>query len=101
VGNENEIGFPISLVKIVGLFLTQRFPTHKQVIKPIYKELSQEHTDVAMGTVDIDEEQDAAMEFQISAVPTFVFFDGETAVNKLAGADANQLKALIEDLKKR
>ena len=54
-----------------------------------------------MGTVDIDEESDAAMEFEIRAVPTFVFFDGERAVNKMAGADASQLKTLIEDLKSR
>ena len=54
-----------------------------------------------MGTVDVDEESDAAYEFQVSAVPTFVFFDGEKPVNKMAGADANQLKAMIDDLKSR
>ena len=75
------------------------FPS--QVIKPIYAELAKENSDVAMGTVDVDEESDAALEFEISAVPTFVFFDGEKAVNKMAGADATQLKALIDDLKAR
>ena len=80
------------------LFARSLFP---QVIKPVYEELSNEISDVAMGTVDIDEESDAAMEFEISAVPTFVFFDGEKAVNKMAGADATQLKALIADLKSR
>ena len=49
----------------------------------------------------MDENSDAAVEFEINAVPTFVFFDGERAVEKMTGADAKQLEKLVGDLEKR
>lgn len=72
-----------------------------KVIKPIYENLSKEHTEVAFGLVDVDENSDAALEFEISAVPTFVFFKGQTAVDKMPGADATKLEKLVKDLKSR
>lgn len=53
---------------------------------------------VAFGLVDVDDNADAAVEFQITAVPTFVFSKGETSVQRFSGADPNQLNQLITDL---
>ena len=68
------------------------------MIKPIYEKMSKENTDVAFGLVDVDDNNDTAVEFEINAVPTFIFFDGEKAIEKMTGADQNQLKKLVEDL---
>jgi thioredoxin-like negative regulator of GroEL len=38
------------------------------------------------------------MEFQIQAVPTFVFSKGVESVNKFSGADKDQLEKLVQDL---
>lgn len=59
------------------------------------------YPDVAFGKVDIDENSDAAVEFEISAVPTFIFFDGETPVERFSGADPNMLESLVKDLDSR
>jgi thioredoxin 1 len=68
------------------------------MIKPVYEELSDKYDDVAFGKIDIDENQDAAMEYQISSVPTFVFFDGKNKYGQFSGADKAQLESVIKDL---
>ena len=72
-----------------------------KAIKPVYEELATKYTDVAFGKVDVDDNSDAAMEHQISAVPTFIFFDGEDPIERFSGADPNQLETLIKDLESR
>ena len=69
-----------------------------KMIAPIYTELSTKYPDVAFGKVDVDENQDAAGEFQISAVPTFIFSKSDETVNKFSGADKVELEKLIQDL---
>jgi thioredoxin 1 len=86
-------------LKLSSLYLS-RF-LYLQVIKPVYESLSKENTDVAFGLVDVDDNSDASLEFEIKAVPTFVFFHGEKAVERLSGADSNMLKKNIESLKAR
>ena len=69
------------------------------MIKPIYEKLATQHKDeIAFGLVDIDENSESGVDFEINAVPTFVFFDGEHAIDKLAGADVAQLNALVDKL---
>ena len=68
------------------------------MIKPVYEKLSKANSDVAFGLVDIDENSESAIDFEVNAVPTFVFFEGEKAVEKMTGADVNQLEKLVGDL---
>jgi thioredoxin 1 len=70
-------------------------------IKPIFEELSGKYSDVAFGLVDVDENPDASMEFQIKAVPTFVSFDGEAQVESFSGADTTKLEAMVKSLQAR
>lgn len=71
-----------------------------KVISPVYDDLSKKHADdnIAFGKVDVDENDGAAIDFEISAVPTFVFFDGENVRERFSGADTNQLEQLIANL---
>lgn len=69
-----------------------------KAISPIYSELSKKYPDVAFGKVDVDECQDAALDFEVRSVPTFVVFEGEVAKDKFVGADANRLEAMIKTL---
>ena len=68
------------------------------MIAPIYTELATKYPDVAFGKVDVDENQDSAVEFQIQAVPTFIFSKNEEMVNKFSGADKDQLEKLVQEL---
>ena len=69
-----------------------------KMISPVYDELSSRYPDVAFGKVDVDDNQDSAVEFQISAVPTFVFSKGKEVATKFSGADKGQLEKLVQDL---
>jgi thioredoxin-like negative regulator of GroEL len=53
---------------------------------------------VSFGKIDVDENADAAMEYEITAVPTFIFSNGEDVIERFSGADPNQLEALIKEL---
>ena len=68
------------------------------MISPIYDEMSKKYPGVAFGKVDVDDNQGAAAEFHISAVPTFVFSRSGSTVNKFSGADQGQLEKLVQDL---
>mmetsp|Transcript_10014 Transcript_10014/g.27694 ORF Transcript_10014/g.27694 Transcript_10014/m.27694 type:complete len:143 (-) Transcript_10014:248-676(-) len=72
-----------------------------KTIKPVYEEMSTKYSDIGFGKVDVDENPEAAEEFQIQAVPTFVFFNGKDQVNRFSGADPNQLEGLVKDLQSR
>ena len=69
-----------------------------KMIAPIYDELSDKYPDVAFGKIDVDDNQESAVEFEISAVPTFIFSKGDESVNKFSGADKGQLEKLVQDL---
>jgi len=69
-----------------------------KAIKPVYEELSDKYSNVAFGKIDVDDNSDAALEFQISSVPTFVLFDGETPTERFSGADPSRLEQLLEQL---
>lgn len=47
------------------LYFTASWCPPCKVIKPIYEKLSNEHTDIAFGKVDIDDNAEAAMEFKV------------------------------------
>eukprot|EP00554_Chaetoceros_debilis_P012879 CAMPEP_0194114180 /NCGR_PEP_ID=MMETSP0150-20130528/19206_1 /TAXON_ID=122233 /ORGANISM="Chaetoceros debilis, Strain MM31A-1" /LENGTH=134 /DNA_ID=CAMNT_0038804305 /DNA_START=99 /DNA_END=503 /DNA_ORIENTATION=+ len=69
-----------------------------KMIKPVYTKLAKEYPEIAFGKVDIDEAQDAAMDFEISSVPTFIFFNDKDTIGRFSGADENQLENLIKNL---
>jgi len=41
------------------------------MISPIYEKLSQSHPDVGFGKIDVDDNSDAAMDFNVSVVVLF------------------------------
>lgn len=74
-----------------------------KVIGPVFEKLSAQHAipgTFAFAKVDVDEAQDIAREYGISAMPTFMFFkEGkQVAVNGqslIRGADAKSLSAAV------
>jgi thiol-disulfide isomerase/thioredoxin len=93
--------FALDLNLGIFIFLYGRCPPCK-MIKPVYESLSEEYPDISFGKIDIDDNQDSAMEYEISSVPTFVFFNdkGEKKYGQFSGADQEQLKKIIDDLNK-
>lgn len=72
-----------------------------KAIFPLYQELSEEYADEDSSAiflkVDVDENPEAAANFQVSAMPTFLFIKGGEVIDRMMGADPNKLQALIQE----
>ena len=67
-------------------------------IAPQYIELSKKFTDIDFYKCNVDETSELSEQFDVNALPTFIFLLNGKVVNKLEGADIEGLKKLIEDL---
>lgn len=69
-----------------------------RMIKPVFSELANKQSGVSFGQIDVDENSEAAAEFGIQSVPTFIFFNGNEPVDRFSGADAVKLEETLEKL---
>jgi len=67
-----------------------------QMIAPIFKEMSNTYDDVVFLKVDVDENAETAANYNVSAMPTFIFIKGGVVVDRVMGADPTKLKASID-----
>jgi len=67
-----------------------------QMIAPIFKEMSNTYDDVVFLKVDVDENAETAANYNVSAMPTFIFIKGGVVVERVMGADPNKLQASID-----
>jgi len=81
------------------LYFTATWCPPCKAIKPVYESLSKDHPEVAFGKIDVDDNPDAALDFQIRSVPTFLFFNRDEVISKFSGADRSQLEEQIIALK--
>lgn len=58
--------------------------------------MSKQRDDVVFLKVDVDEAEDVAMEYNVSAMPTFVLIKNKKQITELMGANFDKLKALVE-----
>ncbi|MBQ8794812.1 MAG: thioredoxin [Clostridia bacterium] len=69
-----------------------------QMIAPILEEVAQECPDVTIGKIDVDKEQELAMSFNISSIPTLIVIKNGKAVDKAVGLRAkNQIIEMIDN----
>jgi thioredoxin 1 len=73
---------------------------HCKRIAPQYIELSEKYSNIEFCKCDVDESSDLSEQFEVNALPTFIFLVNGKVVNKLEGADIEGLKGLIEELNK-
>lgn len=68
-----------------------------QMQAPIIEELAKELDDVTVGKVNVDEQQELAVEYEISSIPTIILFKNGKVVDTLVGYQAkDSLINLIE-----
>lgn len=82
---------------VIDFFATWCGPC--KIIAPKLEELSQEYLDVVFLKVDVDECEDIATEYNISAMPTFVFIKNKQKVESFSGASYDLLKEKVTNLK--
>ena len=63
-----------------------------RMLSPIVDEIAEERTDIKVGKVNVDEQEELAMRFGIMSIPTLIVFKNGEAVKKTMGV---QPKAAI------
>ena len=63
-----------------------------RMLSPVVDEIAEERTDIKVGKVNVDEEEELAMRFGIMSIPTLIVFKDGKPVNQTMGV---QPKAAI------
>ena len=70
-----------------------------RMLAPIVAEIAEERDDVTVGKVNVDDERDLAMEFQIDSIPTLLCVKNGHVVKRLVGyREKDALKKELESL---
>ena len=68
-----------------------------RMLSPVVDEVAEERTDVKVGKVNVDEQMELAMRFQVSSIPMLVVFKDGKAVAKSAGYRSKpEIAAMVE-----
>jgi len=67
-----------------------------KMIAPKIEELSSQKSDVVFVKVDVDENEEAAAQYNISAMPTFIFIKNKEKIDEMMGANYEKLKEMVE-----
>lgn len=68
-----------------------------RMVIPLIEEIAEEREDIKVVKINVDEEQELAMQYQIMSIPTLmVFKNGEITAQALGALPKNQILALLE-----
>ena len=56
-----------------------------RMLSPIVDEIAEERTDIKVGKVNVDEQQDLAATFNVMSIPTLIVLDKGQVVNQSVG----------------
>ncbi|PSS04728.1 Thioredoxin-like protein [Actinidia chinensis var. chinensis] len=68
------------------------------VMNPVFEELASTYQDVLFLTVDVDDVKEVATKYEVKAMPTFLLMKEGAQVDKLIGANPDEIKKRIEGL---
>ncbi|KAJ6794776.1 thioredoxin H1 [Iris pallida] len=85
--------------KLVVVDFTATWCGPCRMMAPIFAELAKKFADVVFLKVDVDELKDVATEWEIEAMPTFLFVKDGKIVDKIVGARKDDLPKKIEQHK--
>lgn len=67
-----------------------------KMMGPIVDEIAKENSNISVGKVDVDEEQELAMKYGVMSIPTFIVFkDGKIAGKSVGAASKQEILNLI------
>ncbi|EEB94670.1 hypothetical protein MPER_06480 [Moniliophthora perniciosa FA553] len=82
-------------LSVIDFHATWCGPCH--AIAPTFESLAKQYTNVNFLKCDVDAAKDVAGEYQVSAMPTFIFLKGSSKADQVRGAN----KAALEDALRR
>merc|ERR1712203_592457 len=95
---KNQVTAAGEKLVVVDFFATWCGPC--KMIAPVLEELSKTLEDVVFLKVDVDDVEEVAAEYKITAMPTFIFLKKNEQVAELKGANVEKLKELVESHRK-
>ena len=57
-----------------------------RMVSPIVDEIAEEHPEIKVGKVNVDEEQELAAQFGVMSIPTLIVFKDGRIMNQAVGA---------------
>ncbi len=67
-----------------------------RMVSPIVDEIAEEHPEIKVGKVNVDEESELASEFKVMSIPSlFVIKDGKITNSTVGAVPKNQILALL------
>ncbi|CAO1631486.1 unnamed protein product [Parajaminaea phylloscopi] len=82
--------------KLVVVDFTASWCGPCRMIAPVFEELASKNAGVVFLKVDVDENREVAQAYSVSAMPTFLFIRNKSVLEQLRGANASQLRALVD-----
>ena len=61
-----------------------------RAVVPLVEEIAGERSDIQVGKINVDEEQELASQFRVMSIPTLVVMKNGKAVNRAVGARSKQ-----------
>lgn len=81
---------------VIDFHATWCSPCH--AIAPVFEGLAKQYPKVKFLKCDVDTAKDVASEYEISAMPTFIFLQGNKQVRLIKGADKTALQNTLKQL---
>ena len=67
-----------------------------RMVVPLVEKIARENTDIKVVKVNVDEEQELAMQYQVMSIPTLMVFKNGKITNQVLGKDQNQILDLLK-----
>lgn len=61
-----------------------------RMVVPIVEEIGEERSDIVVGKVNVEEQQDLARQFRVMSIPTLVVIKDGKVVNRSVGAKSKE-----------
>lgn len=67
-----------------------------QMLSPVVDEIGEERDDIKVGKIDVDAQQELAMQFRVASIPTLVVMkDGKEAERSVGVVSKDEIAALL------
>ncbi|KAG0306995.1 hypothetical protein BGZ98_001303 [Dissophora globulifera] len=98
IGSQTELNSTLaaagSRLVVLDFFATWCGPC--KTLSPVLEGLEREHSSTIFAKVDVDQAQDCAKAYQVTSMPTIVFFKSKSEVGRVVGANVGEIKSLIK-----
>ncbi|KAK6204380.1 thioredoxin [Scheffersomyces amazonensis] len=85
-------------VTVIDFYATWCGPC--KAIEPVIDALAERVPEVGFGRVDVDQAQDIAQEYGVTAMPTIFYFQNGEKLNYVVGANLQKIVQLVQEYSK-